>query len=162
MKQFFKLSVILMALTCCISSFDASAKTKRKAKSAATTSKWIEVTRSDESGIISYAQSPVTYDEFGYCYVNVKDVPMKNRLASVRKLFVEKLHSNRYNRFTHSITKWKVDITNNRLLLVATIDYAGNEVLDIDSDNSSEWITPRIGTVGYEVIKTAKVAVRGY
>lgn len=162
MKQIFKLSILLLSLTCCVSSIDANAKTKRKAKSAATTSKWIEVARSDETGLISYAQIPVTYDEDGYCYITIKDAPMKNRLASVRRRFVEHFNTNRFNKFTHSITKWKVDIFNNRLMLLATVDYAGDDVLTMDGDENQEWMSPRIGSVGYEVIKAARLAVRGY
>ena len=115
MKQIFKLSIFLLALTCCVSSFDANAKTKRKAKSATTFSKWVEVDRDYDSGFITYLQLPVSCDDEGYCYITTKEVPMKGRLTDKRQHYVEVFHSKSFNKFTHRMAKVKVDIVNDRM-----------------------------------------------
>lgn len=111
MKPFFTLSIILLALLCSTAPL-ADAKVKKakgKAKSTATTSKWIGVNSSNTSTFyINPDEYKLEYDNEGYYYLTVKAVPSKQSLDSHRQEFAERFNNPKLTKYTHSLTLYKL------------------------------------------------------
>lgn len=121
--------------------------------------KWVEAARSDME--ITYINTNMTYDEEGTFYLTVKVVPLKTMLQKRRKEYIDLFQSSRYKKYTHSVNQWRVDFTNNMIMIIGGTDYANNDVLTVTNmmEGETKWLPVRYNTVGSEVIRVARIMV---
>ncbi len=137
-------------------------KSHHKAKTTATASKWIEITRSDT---YIYYYSPdikLQVDNDGYYIITFKRVPIKSYLESDRQQGISLLNNPLYKNYTHTILQYKVDIDRMRLMILNAASFANNTLLDIFTPSNIEWMNTDYDTIGYGIAKAARYIVRGY
>lgn len=165
MKQIFKLSIIALLLMCSTAPLaDAKVKkSKNKAKTTATKSKWIEVA---QSNIEIYYVSPeykLQIDDQGYPIVTVKCVPQKSYLEEARRNKMNISGNPNFKNYTHTIQQWKVDVNLMRMMIYTSAFYANNNLISIENYAANpEWTNYTYNSVGYKIAEVVRYAVNGY
>lgn len=165
MKQFFKLSIILLALLCSTAPLaDAKVKkSKSKAKTTASTSKWIEVARSNIEVYYVSPEYKLQVDDQGYPIVTVKCAPLKSYLDESRRKKINISGNPNFKNYTHTIQQWKVDVNLMRLMIYTSAFYANNNLISIENYAANpEWTDYTYNSVGYKIAEVVRYAVKGY